>query len=96
MMTEFNFYSWLLSPIPIVCLFIGIMKLFSGYLRFAILHIGKICHLLFVIHPITRAIVLYIQNIYSINLYSSVLLYLLLSYGASLLVSNLLKLRYSF
>lgn len=73
-LSGFNYYSWLLIPIFVVIAALGIVKYIPIVLQQRMESIGKNSLLLFVVHPITREIILPLNN--TIGNYASWFLYL--------------------
>lgn len=92
--SELSFYTWIFSSIFYIFLCICIMKLLPSSLTQLLSSVGKISHIIFVIHPIIRLIVFYIQNSFISIWQIWVLIYVALVLGISLLFSYLTSLNY--
>lgn len=79
LLVEQSFYSWVFSSLPVVCLSICIVKLSFHQLNMALSFIGTISQYIFVLHPVCRKMVFYMQETYSVNWQIGFVLYVLLT-----------------
>lgn len=94
LVSELSFYTWIVSSIFFICFCICILKLLHSSLIQLLSSVGKISHIIFVIHPIIRLFVFYIQNssIYTWKLW--VVIYVGAILGISSLISFLVTLKF--
>ena len=87
---KFNFYSWLIMPLFIICVSIPLAKLLFKFSFMSKLFgwLGSYSGVIFIVHPIFREVLIERTNI-SGNYYGMLLVYLFLTISLSIILSPL-------
>ena len=93
LISEFSFYTWILSSIFVICFSICIIKLSVSWVTIFFSYVGRISHLVFVIHPIVRLGVLYLQKGSPLGWQFWIVIYAGLTLGISSLLPYLSTIR---
>ena len=83
----FTFVGWLLIPIFIVISTIAFIKVLSEQTITYLSWIGSLSATIFVIHPLVRKLFVYQ---YTLNIYSGLLLYIVISISLSYFIQNII------
>ena len=86
-LSEFSFYTWIFASVFALCFSICTAKLFNRFFCSFFSSIGRVAHLIFVIHPIVRTLVFYLQNEFLLKWQLGIVLYAVLTLCFSLLLS---------
>lgn len=83
---EFNFYTWVFACVPILCFSICFIKSFGKSVIKCLATVGKVSHLVFVIHPIFRSVLFFMQQSNILKWQSALMIYIVLTLGSSFLL----------
>ncbi len=61
---ELNYYLWIFASVPVICFTVCMMKLLNYRIKLALIVVGTVSHLIFVVHPTTRSLMIYMQETY--------------------------------
>lgn len=83
LISEYSYYTWIFSSVFVICFSICIIKISIFWVATFFSFIGRISHLIFVIHPIVRLLILYLQQGSVIGWQFWIILYAGLTLGIS-------------
>ena len=79
LVSEFSYYSWLFASVPVLCFAVSIIKLLYNRLRLALIAVGTMSHLIFIIHPTTRTIMRFVEGKYNLGWQTCICIYIVLT-----------------
>lgn len=79
MTVEFHYYSWIFASVFVISFFLCVLFFLHGQINRYLSFIGSVSHIIFVIHPIVRVLLYYIQDKYNINWQICLPIYILLT-----------------
>lgn len=87
LISELNYYTWIFASVFVLCFSICIAKLFSSLFNTLFSSVGRVSHFIFVIHPIVRTFVFYLQDKYILEWQFGIVIYVALTLSLSFLAS---------
>lgn len=87
LISELNYYTWIFTSVFVLCFGICITQLFSSLFNTLFSFIGRLSHLIFVIHPIVRTFIFYLQDKYILECQLGIVIYVAMTLSLSFMVS---------